>query len=170
MNPSLLRRIQFWTLFVSVSPVFFFVNCSSAAERFSRLSLGQSEIVSQTFSKPRAMLNKTRKTSFLWLHPCNRTLIDHGQRPITAHVKFTSLYKPESVTLSVSVNINTNVNSMFIVSVSLSLSFKLTLTLTSTLKTLTFTFTFTFCYQYRYRYRCHYHYQYQHYHNHSHYR
>ena len=39
------------------------------------------------------MLNKTKKTSFPWRHPCICTLIDHGQRPITARVAFTSLYK-----------------------------------------------------------------------------
>ena len=55
--------------------------------------LPQSEIISQTFSKPRAMLNKTKKTSFPGRHPCICTLIDHGQRPITARVAFTSLYR-----------------------------------------------------------------------------
>ena len=39
------------------------------------------------------MLNKTKKTIFQWRHPCIRTLIDHGQRPITGRVVFTSLYK-----------------------------------------------------------------------------
>ena len=41
------------------------------------------------------MLNKTKKTSFQWRHPCICILIhvDHGQRPITARVVFTSLYK-----------------------------------------------------------------------------
>ena len=48
--------------------------------------------MSQTFSKPRAMLNKTKKTNVPWHHPCICTLRDHGQRPITAPVAFTSLY------------------------------------------------------------------------------
>ena len=48
--------------------------------------------MSQTFSKPRAMLNKTKKTNVPWHHPCICTLRDHGQRPITARVAFTSLY------------------------------------------------------------------------------
>ena len=33
--------------------------------RVSRLSLAYSEIISQTFSKPRAIINRTKKTSFL---------------------------------------------------------------------------------------------------------
>ena len=39
------------------------------------------------------MLNKTKKRSFAWRHPRICTLINHGQRPITARVAFTSLYK-----------------------------------------------------------------------------
>ena len=38
------------------------------------------------------MLNKTKNTSFPWRHPSICTPIDHGQRPITARVAFTSLY------------------------------------------------------------------------------
>ena len=62
-------------------------------EHFRGFHLLLSEIISQTYSKPRAMLNKTKKTSFAWRHPCICTLIDHGQRPIIARVAFTSLYK-----------------------------------------------------------------------------
>ena len=40
------------------------------------------------------MLNKANKTIFPWRHhACICTPIDHGQRPITAGVTFTSLYK-----------------------------------------------------------------------------
>ena len=41
------------------------------------------------------MLNKTKKTSFPWRHPCICSLMDHlwtWQRPITELVAFTSLY------------------------------------------------------------------------------
>ena len=51
------------------------------------------EIILQIFSEPRAMMKKAKKTSFPCRHPCICTLIDHGQRPITARVVFTSLYK-----------------------------------------------------------------------------
>ena len=59
---------------------------------FWSLSFAQSEIISQTFSKPRTMWSKIKKTSFPWRHPCICAVIDHLQRPITAHVAFTSLY------------------------------------------------------------------------------
>ena len=47
-----------------------------------------SELSSQTFSKPRVMLDQTTKTSFPWRCPCICTLGDHEQRPITVRVTF----------------------------------------------------------------------------------
>ena len=52
-----------------------------------RLSLA---LIRNNLTKIFAMLNNT---GFPWRQPCICTLIDRGQRPITARVVFTSLYK-----------------------------------------------------------------------------
>ena len=45
------------------------------------------------FQNPSAKLsNTTKNTNFPGIQPCVCTLIDHGQRPITARVALTTLY------------------------------------------------------------------------------
>ena len=78
------------TLFVSVSP-FFFVNSSSQTFYEAFTCLIRNYVTN--ISKPRAMLNETKKTSCPWGRPCVWTLTDHGQPPITTRIAFKSLYR-----------------------------------------------------------------------------
>lgn len=63
--------------------------------------LPYSKIISQKFSKPRSMLDKTKKTYFPWGHPNVSNPIEHGQQRITARV-----YSPLCLTRNIETSTN----------------------------------------------------------------
>ena len=76
-----------------LSPFFHFSSLWIAPAKLEAFTCLIRNNLTNIFKTALAMLNKAKKTNFLWHHSCICTLTDQGRRPITARVGFTSLYK-----------------------------------------------------------------------------